>query len=131
EEEVFDDITSGASSDISQVTQIARSMVTQLGMSDELGLMTYGKKEELVFLGREISEQRDYSEEVAQKIDAEVRKLVDIAYKTAKSILKKHRKELNAVAEALIEKENLTREEFEKIFPPPFDKKSGTPQVMA
>ncbi len=128
EEEVFDDITSGASNDLSQVTQMARSMVTQLGMSDELGLMTYGKKEELIFLGREISEQRDYSEKVAQKIDAEVRKLVDTAYKTAKSILKKYRKELDAVADALIEQENLTREEFEKIFPPPFDKKSGTPQ---
>ena len=131
EEEIFDDITSGASNDISQVTQMARSMVTQLGMSDELGLMTYGKKEELIFLGREISEQRDYSEKVAQKIDAEVRELVDTAYKTAKSILKKYRKELEAVAEALIENENLTREEFEKIFPPPFDKKSGTPQFSS
>ena len=130
EEEVFDDITSGASNDISQVTQMARSMVTQLGMSDELGLMSYGKKEELVFLGREISEQRDYSEQIAQKIDAEVRKLVDTAYKTAKSILKKYRKELHAVAEALIERENLNREEFEEIFPPPFDKKSGTPQIQ-
>ncbi len=129
EEEVFDDITSGASSDISQVTQIARSMVTQLGMSDELGLMTYGKKEELVFLGREISEQRDYSEAIAIKIDAEVRKLVDTAYKTAKKILKKYRKELDAVAEALIENENISREEFEEIFPPPYDKKSGTPQI--
>jgi cell division protease FtsH len=129
EEEVFDDITSGASSDISQVTQMARSMVTQLGMSDALGLMTYGKKEELVFLGREISEQRDYSEEIAIKIDVEVRKLVDTAYKTAKKILKKHRKELDAVAEALIENENISREEFEALFPPPFDKKSGTPQI--
>ena len=130
EEEVFDDITSGASSDISQVTQMARSMVTQLGMSDGLGLMTYGKKEELVFLGREISEQRDYSEEVAQKIDIEVRKLIDTAYKTAKKILKKYRKELDAVAEALIENENMSREEFEAIFPPPFEKKSGTPQIQ-
>jgi cell division protease FtsH len=104
-------------------------MVTQLGMSDELGLMTYGKKEELVFLGREISEQRDYSEAIAIKIDAEVRKLVDTAYKTAKKILKKYRKELDAVAEALIENENISREEFEEIFPPPYDKKSGTPQI--
>jgi len=129
EEEVFDDITSGASSDLEQVTGMARMMVTRLGMSEELGLMTYGKKEELVFLGREISEQRDYSDAIAEKIDAEVRKLVDTAYKTAKKILKKHRKELNAVAEELIEKESINRKEFEAIFPPPFDKKSGTPQI--
>jgi cell division protease FtsH len=80
-------------------------------------------------LGREISEQRDYSEAIAIKIDAEVRKLVDTAYKTAKKILKKYRKELDAVAEALIENENISREEFEEIFPPPYDKKSGTPQI--
>ena len=94
-----------------------------------MGLMTYGQKEELVFLGREISEQRDYSDAIAEKIDAEVRKMVDEAYKTAKKILKKYRKELNAVAEALIENENVSREEFEAIFPPPFKKKSGTPQA--
>ena len=130
EEEVFDDITSGASSDLEQVTGMARMMVTRLGMSEELGLMTYGKKEELIFLGREISEQRDYSDAIAEKIDAEVRKLVDIAYKTAKKILKKHRKELNAVAEELIVKESINRKEFEAIFPPPFEKKSGTPQFV-
>ena len=129
EEEVFDDITSGASSDLEQVTKMARKMVTRLGMSDELGLMTYGQKEELVFLGREISEQRDYSDAVAEKIDQEVRRIVDAAYKTAQGILKKYRKELDAVAEALIEKESINREEFEEIFPPPFEKKSGTPQL--
>jgi cell division protease FtsH len=129
EEEAFDDITSGASSDLEQVTKMARTMVTRLGMSDEMGLMTYGQKEELVFLGREISEQRDYSDAIAEKIDAEVRKMVDEAYKTAKSLLKKYRKELEVVAEALIEKENISREEFEALFPPPFEKKSGTPQI--
>ena len=128
EEAVFDDITSGASNDLEQVTRMARQMVTRLGMSDELGLMTYGQKEELVFLGREISEQRDYSDAVAEKIDAEVRRIVDEAYKTAKSILKKYRKELDDVANALLEKESISREEFESIFPPPKDKKSGTPQ---
>jgi cell division protease FtsH len=130
EEEAFDDITSGASSDLEQVTRMARMMVTRLGMSDEMGLMTYGQKEELVFLGREISEQRDYSDAIAEKIDAEVRKLVDVAYKTAKDILKKYRKELDDVADALIEKESINRKEFEAIFPPPFEKKSGTPQVV-
>ena len=81
EQIVFDDITSGASNDLENVTKIARTMVTRLGMSDELGSMTYGQKEELIFLGREISEQRDYSEAVAEQIDHEVRKLVDDSYK--------------------------------------------------
>ena len=129
EELVFDDITSGASSDIERVTQMARMMVTRMGMSSEMGLMTYGQKEELIFLGREISEQRDYSEAIAEKIDAEVRKLVDDAYKVTRKLLTKYRKELDAVAQKLLEVESLTREEFEKIFPPPFPKKSGTPQV--
>ncbi len=128
EQIVFDDITSGASNDLENVTKIARTMVTRLGMSNELGSMTYGQKEELIFLGREISEQRDYSEAVAEQIDHEVRKLVDDSYQQALTILKKYRKELDAVANKLLEVETLTREEFEKIFPPPFPKKSGTPQ---
>ena len=128
EQIVFDDITSGASNDLENVTKIARTMVTRFGMSIELGSMTYGQKEELIFLGREISEQRDYSEAVAEQIDREVRKLVDDSYKKALVILKKYRKELDAVANKLLEVETLTREEFEKIFPPPFPKKSGTPQ---
>ena len=129
EELVFDDITSGASNDIERVTQMARMMVTRMGMSNELGLMTYGQKEELIFLGREISEQRDYSEAVAEKIDTEVRRLVDESYKMTKKLLTKYRRELDAVAEKLLEVETLTREEFESIFPPPFPKKSGTPQI--
>ncbi|MEW6084006.1 MAG: ATP-dependent zinc metalloprotease FtsH [Chloroflexota bacterium] len=129
EEIVFDDITSGASGDIEQVTRMARMMVTRLGMSGELGPMMYGQKEELIFLGREISEQRDYSEAVAEQIDQEVRKLVDESYKLAKKLLTKYRKELDAVAQKLLEVESLTRDEFEKIFPPPFPKKSGTPQL--
>ncbi len=131
EAEVFNDITSGASNDIQQVTRMARNMVTQLGMSDKLGMMAYGQKEEMIFLGREISEQRDYSELVAQQIDAEVRKLVDEGYAEAVAILKKHRKELDAVANLLLEKETITREEFEAVFPPPTPKVSGTPQVPA
>lgn len=130
EELVFDDITSGASSDIERVTQMARTMVTRLGMSNEMGLMTYGQKEELIFLGREISEQRDYSEAVAERIDGEVRRLVDDAYKLTKKLLTKYRDRLDAVAQKLLEVETLTREEFESIFPPPAPKKSGTPQVI-
>jgi len=128
EELVFDDITSGASSDLENVTRIARAMVTRMGMSQELGPLVYGHKEELIFLGREISEQRDYSEAVAEQIDREVRKLVDECYEQARKILKKYRKMLDDVANRLLEVETLTREEFEAIFPPPIPKKSGTPQ---
>jgi len=128
EELVFDDITSGASNDIEQVTKLARSMVTRLGMSSEMGPRVYGQKEEMVFLGREISEQRDYSESVAEQIDSEVRKIVDDSYKLARKLLTKYRKQLDAVAQKLLEVETLNREDFEAIFPPPVEKKSGTPQ---
>ena len=129
EELIFDDITSGASNDIEQVTRIARAMVTRLGMSTELGPMVYGQKEELIFLGREISEQRDYSEAVAQQIDREVRKLVEESYKLAQATVRKYHEQLDAVAKKLLEAESITREEFEAIFPPPAGKKSGTPQI--
>jgi cell division protease FtsH len=128
EEIVFDDITSGASNDIERVTHLARTMVTRLGMNDKLGPMVYGQKEELIFLGREISEQRDYSEEVAEQIDNEVRKLVSESYEKARSILNEHRDKLDAVAARLLEVETISREEFEKIFPPPTPKHSGTPK---
>lgn len=130
EELIFDDITSGASNDIEQVTRMARAMVTRLGMSAEMGTLAYGQKEELIFLGREISEQRDYSEAVAEQIDREVRKVVEEAYKQAKNLVKKYRKQLDAVAQKLLEVESINREEFEKIFPPPNGKKSGTPQPV-
>ncbi len=130
EELVFDDITSGASNDIERVTQLARTMVTRLGMSSELGPMVYGQKEELIFLGREISEQRDYSEAVAEKIDLEVRKLVNEAYKESRAILRQYQDKLDAVAERLLEVETINREEFERIFPPPVPKVSGTPMAI-
>ena len=129
EEIVFDDITSGAANDIEQVTRLARNMVTRLGMSSEMGPRVYGQKEEMIFLGREISEQRDYSEAVAEQIDSEVRKIVDDSYKLARKLLTKYRKQLDAVAQKLLEVETLTREDFEAVFPPPIPKKSGTPQV--
>jgi len=127
EELVFDDYTSGAANDIERITKIARTMVTRLGMSTELGPIVYGQKEELVFLGREISEQRDYSEEVAEKIDNEVRKLVQESYLKAKEILTQYRDKLDAVANKLLEVETISRQEFEEIFPPPVEKRSGTP----
>ncbi|HOG58288.1 MAG TPA: ATP-dependent zinc metalloprotease FtsH [Anaerolineaceae bacterium] len=130
EEVIFDDITSGASSDIENVTKLARRMVTRLGMSDELGPMVYGQKEELVFLGREISEQRDYSEFVAQKIDQEVREIVSQAYGQAKEILTTYKDKLIEVAEKLLEVETLSREQFEAIFPPPVEKNQGIPAIQ-
>jgi len=130
EELVFDDITSGAANDLEQVTRMARTMVTRLGMSDDLGPMVYGQKEELIFLGREISEQRDYSEAVAEQIDKEVRRLVSESHSRAKQILHQYRDKLDAVAQKLLETETLSREEFEAIFPPPIPKKSGTPAPM-
>jgi cell division protease FtsH len=130
EELVFDDITSGASNDLEQVTRMARNMVTRLGMSNELGPMTYGQKEELIFLGREISEQRDYSEAVAEQIDKEVRRLVNESHTRARQILLQYREKLDAVAQKLLETETLNREEFEAIFPPPIPKKSGTPALQ-
>jgi cell division protease FtsH len=130
EEIVFDDITSGAGNDIERVTQIARNMVTRLGMSTEMGPMVYGQKEELIFLGREISEQRDYSEAVAEMIDREVRRLVSEAYDEARRILNEYRDKLDAVAQRLLEVETISREEFEAIFPSPFPKKSGVPELL-
>ncbi len=130
EELVFDDITSGASNDLERVTGMARSMVTRLGMSEGLGPLVYGKKEELIFLGREISEQRDYSDAVAEQIDQEVRSLVNEAHTRARQILEKYHDRLDAVAERLLEVETITREEFESIFPIPEPKTSGTPVLL-
>ena len=124
EELVFDDVTSGASNDLERVTRLARTMVTRWGMSETLGPLVYGKKEELVFLGREIAEQRDYSEAIAEQIDAEVRKLVNAAYDKARSLLQQYRDKLDAVAQHLLEEETLSRDEFEAIFPPPMPKRA-------
>ena len=130
EEIVFDDITSGASNDIERVTQMARNMVTRLGMSDDLGPMVYGQKEELIFLGREISEQRDYSEAVAERIDTEVRRLVNQSYHDARDILTTYRAQLDLIANRLLEVETINREEFEKLFPPPVPKTTGIPAIV-
>jgi cell division protease FtsH len=127
EEIVFSDVTSGASNDLERVTKMARAMVTRLGMSHDLGPMVYGQKEELIFLGREISEQRDYSEAVAEQIDKEVRSLVNDAYDKAKKILLQYRDALDTIARKLLEVETLSREEFEALFPPPIPKSGGTP----
>jgi cell division protease FtsH len=131
EEIVFNDITSGASNDLERVTKMARSMVTRLGMSDKLGPMVYGQKEELIFLGREISEQRDYSESIAEKIDLEVRNLVQDAYARAKNILEEYRTQLDAIANRLIEIETIDKEEFLRLFDQPVPEKNGGTPVLA
>lgn len=128
EELVFGEITNGASGDISQITDIARTMVTRWGMSEKLGPMTFGKKEELVFLGKELGEQRDYSDSVAQEIDAEVRKLVKEAHEAALKTLREHRAILDRVAKKLMEIETLDMEAFEAVFngqEPPTESPSG------
>jgi cell division protease FtsH len=112
EELVFGEITAGASNDLQHVTRIARAMVTQYGMSEELGPRVYGQKQEMVFLGREISEQRDYSDAIAEKIDTEVRQLIDVEYERARQILTEHRAALDRVTAVLLEVETLDADEF-------------------
>ena len=116
EEVIFNEISSGASNDIEKATDIARQMVTRYGMSKKLGPIALGKSEEMVFLGREISEQRNYSDEIAYEIDKEVRAIIDVGYNRAKKILTDHRDKLIEVAELLIQKETLEGEEFERMF---------------
>jgi cell division protease FtsH len=131
EELVFSDITTGASNDLERVTKVARAMITRLGMSQGMGPMVYGQKEELIFLGREISEQRDYSESVAKEIDDEVRRLVAEAHSRASGILKQYREQLNTIAQRLIEVETLDHTEFEKIFGEAAPAKTGgTPKPI-
>jgi len=116
EELVFGDVTTGAANDLEQVTEKARAMVTRYGMSDKLGPMTFGQKEELVFLGKEIGEQRDYSEAVAQEIDDEVRSIVREAYDRAIDTLTQYRGHLDRVAQRLMEVETLNADEFVALF---------------
>jgi cell division protease FtsH len=116
EELVFGDVSNGASGDIQQLTQTARSMVTKYGMSDVMGPLQFGQQDELVFLGRDLAEQRDYSEEVAEQIDAEVRAIVEGAYIRVRELLSGHIDKLHLVAKALLEQETLNREEFEAVF---------------
>ncbi len=135
EEVAFNEISTGASNDLEQVTKLARAMVTRYGMSAKLGPLVYGHKEELVFLGKEISEQRDYSEAVAQTIDTEVRAIIVRAYERAKSILQEHRDALDRVAGQLLERETLSADEFIAVFEgvllPPAQPREPTPHSSA
>lgn len=115
EELVFDDVTTGAAGDIQQVTQIARRMVKMFGMSDSIGMLNYGDDSEQPFLGYSIASGRDYSDETASKIDAEIKRIVDDAYQETRELLEDHREELDMLAEALLEKETVEREEILRI----------------
>jgi cell division protease FtsH len=108
-------MTTGAHNDIEQATGLARKMVCEWGMSDALGPMALGESREEIFLGREISQRRDYSEETAQLIDKEITKFVRDAETKAKDIIEKHRKDLEKIAKGLLEKEVLTGNEIDKI----------------
>ena len=116
EEIVFEDYTTGASNDLEQATNIARAMVMQLGMSGKLGPRTFGKREELVFLGREISEQQDYSDHFAEEIDEEVRRIIETAHETATRELTKRRDMLDRIAHYLLKHENVEDKALAALF---------------
>ena len=117
EEIIFDDITTGASQDIKQATAMAKSMVTKFGMSEVLGLINYDNDSDEVFVGRDFAHtSRGYGEEVAGQIDREVKRIIDECYAKAKAIIEEHQSVLHACADALLEKEKITREEFEALF---------------
>jgi cell division protease FtsH len=107
EELVFGEATTGPQDDIQRATGLARQMVTQWGMSERLGPRTFGRKEELVFLGREISETRNYSEKVAEEIDEEVRQIIDRSYQTAKKLLSENREKIDSIVAVLLEAETI------------------------
>ncbi|TMD22418.1 MAG: ATP-dependent metallopeptidase FtsH/Yme1/Tma family protein [Chloroflexi bacterium] len=128
EELIFGDITSGASDDIGKATKLARRMVTEWGMSEKLGPLTFGHKEELVFLGRDLGEQRNYSEEVAGEIDQEVHRLVDTAYQRAKKILTERREKLVHLAEYLKQEETIEGWQMDAVINSPDGKIAPVPE---
>ena len=116
EELVFDDITTGASQDIRQATSVARNMVTKYGMSDLLGLVNYNNDQDEVFIGRDLAHTKSHSEQVAGTIDAEIKRIVDECYEKAKAMILENKNVLDACANLLLEKEKISREEFEALF---------------
>ena len=118
EELIFDDITTGASQDIKQATQIARAMVTQYGMSEKVGMIQYGGDENEVFIGRDLAHTKSYGNEVADTIDSEVKRIIDECYQKARDIIRQYDYVLHACADLLIEKEKISQSEFEALFTP-------------
>ena len=124
EELIFQDVTTGASQDIKQATQLARAMVTQYGMSDKVGLINYGSDEDEVFIGRDLAHARNYGEQTAAVIDSEVKRIIDEAYEEARKLISSHLDVLHKCVELLLEKEKIGREEFEGLFSEKVDAES-------
>ncbi len=118
EKEIFGEVTTGATSDLRRATALARSLVTDFGMSNHLGPRTYGQKEEMIFLGREIHEQRDYSEKVAERIDEEIAGFIKQGETKAQAIIDGHREQLEKIVSTLLEKETIEKDEFEAVMGP-------------
>jgi cell division protease FtsH len=116
----YDETTTGTKQDLEQGTEMARRMVCEWGMADEMGPVTYGQEDEPIFLGKEIARHKDYSEETAQKIDRSVRKILDEARQQAEEILKTHKQELEKLADTLLARETLVDDEIRSLlgFPP-------------
>ena len=129
---IFGDTTTGSSNDIEKATNLARRMVTEFGMSDKLGPLSFGKRDEMIFLGRSMGEQRDYSDEVARTIDEEVRAIIDKAFGRATEVLNVHRNKLVSLAEKLVAEESVDAEGFEALFSdlPPKQELHGIPSVV-
>jgi cell division protease FtsH len=128
EEIIFGEISTGASDDIRRATELAHKMVTEYGMSDKVGIRTFGNRQEMVFLGREISEQRDYGDEIANIIDEEVNNILQTAYNTAREILINNKDRLIHIAQRLIAKETIESDELEKLFTEPLGTMETEPQ---
>lgn len=116
EEMIFQDVTTGASQDIKQATQMARAMVTQYGMSDKIGMINYGSDEDEVFIGRDLAHTRNYAEKTAALIDEEVKRIIDDSYEKAKTLISQHEEVLHKCANLLLEKEKIGQQEFEALF---------------
>ena len=112
---IFGDISTGSSNDLKEASSLARLVVTRYGMSDAFGPITFGKPQELIFLGRELTSEQNYSEKTAGKIDDEVHKLMQQAFKNAELIVRKYRKALDMIADTLIQEETLERDAFERL----------------
>ena len=131
EEIVFDDVTTGAANDIQQVTKIARNMVKMFGMSDSVGMVNYGDDPEQPFLGYSIANGRDYSDDTAAKLDAEIKRLIDVAYQETRGHLEDHRDQLDALAQVLLEKETVERAEILSILDMEDDAADVLPDTVA
>ena len=130
EEIIFDDVTTGAAQDIKQATAIARSMVTQYGMSDKIGMINYGDDEDEVFIGRDLAHTRSYGENVAGLIDSEVKRIIDECHEKAKAIILEHEYVLHSCCDLLLEKEKIGQEEFEALFVKPEESFAETETEM-